>query len=641
MFVRNVFISLWLVLLPATALAADLPVRNVVLFRNGVGMVLRQASVTGNQDLVFAVQEDRLADLLKTMNFYDLDGGRLEGVVWDHSEPLTVLKENYNFDLKADDNLHQILKRFQGVAVAVQTADDRHTGRVLGIQPPAPGQRDKAEGHLSLVTETADLVNIPLEAIIAVKFQDRRLESEFGRYLETLSAEFFKKKREVIIRARGDGERRVLLAYLTTFPVWKTSYRLVVDADGLQCRGWASIYNTTGEDWRDIRLEFVSDRPFSYQYDLSRPRMVDRPELPEDLPDLQSEIDELYETEDLARQMAEQLNALRRPAENQGEAFAYRIDSPVDVPADEAVLLPFFDGRLNGEKICFVSYGDEPLNALWITNSSGQLLDSGICSVYEEDYFRGESFLPRLPAGASDFVYYGRDAELLVNGWDEDSPGRLRRVSIQKETMTGHREMKRDYRFQVQNLSAATRRLVLQLPRQQSEATLETDLAQLRQDDTRWYLDTTVESGQKRELSATEIVLQAQESPVTALTDGQLEELRQGRLVDESTLDQLVKLRQWARAIDALNKKLEEARGEIRRIAEGHDRLRENIRVLLDSPEEEALRRKYIGQLSQDEDELERLRTDVKRMEKELEDLRHNRDDLAPRIQYPPDGGRS
>ena len=61
-------------------------------------------------------------------------------------------------------------------------------------------------------------------------------------------------------------------------PIWKTSYRLVLDKkEKPYLQGWAIVENPTDEDWKDVRMALVSGRPISFQMDLYQPLYVPRP----------------------------------------------------------------------------------------------------------------------------------------------------------------------------------------------------------------------------------------------------------------------------------------------------------------------------------------------------------------------------
>ena len=76
----------------------------------------------------------------------------------------------------------------------------------------------------------------------------------------------------------GKGEREVRVGYIQEAPVWKTSYRLVLDENGKPfLQGWAIVENTTDIDWKDVRLTLVSGRPISFVMDLYSPLYATRP----------------------------------------------------------------------------------------------------------------------------------------------------------------------------------------------------------------------------------------------------------------------------------------------------------------------------------------------------------------------------
>src|SRR6188768_3153984 len=76
----------------------------------------------------------------------------------------------------------------------------------------------------------------------------------------------------------GEGKRKVEVGYVVENPIWKTSYRLVLDKDGKPyLQGWAVVENPTDEDWHTVTMALVSGRPISFKMDLYNPLYVGRP----------------------------------------------------------------------------------------------------------------------------------------------------------------------------------------------------------------------------------------------------------------------------------------------------------------------------------------------------------------------------
>ena len=64
--------------------------------------------------------------------------------------------------------------------------------------------------------------------------------------------------------------------------MWKPTYRVVLPEAGkgqALLQGWAVVDNTTGEDWRDVKLALTSGAPIAFRYDLHTPRDVVRTDL--------------------------------------------------------------------------------------------------------------------------------------------------------------------------------------------------------------------------------------------------------------------------------------------------------------------------------------------------------------------------
>src|SRR5436309_2307899 len=67
-------------------------------------------------------------------------------------------------------------------------------------------------------------------------------------------------------------------------PMWKPTYRLSVDEKGAaRLQGWATVENTTDEDWVNVKVGLVAGRPMTFQMDLYDPLFVPRPHVEPEL----------------------------------------------------------------------------------------------------------------------------------------------------------------------------------------------------------------------------------------------------------------------------------------------------------------------------------------------------------------------
>ena len=130
---------------------------------------------------------------------------------------------------------------------------------------------------LNLKTATG-LRSIPLHAIVEFRLLDEKLDKEFQDALAVLATAHTNDKKAVTLNFTGKGRRTVRVGYIQESPVWKTSYRLVLDdKDTPLLQGWAIVENTTEHDWKDVTVTLVSGRPISFIMDLYEPLYVNRP----------------------------------------------------------------------------------------------------------------------------------------------------------------------------------------------------------------------------------------------------------------------------------------------------------------------------------------------------------------------------
>lgn len=76
-----------------------------------------------------------------------------------------------------------------------------------------------------------------------------------------------------------DGKRHELqVGYVAEMPVWRPSYRLVVQDGGVaDLQAWGIVQNLSGEDWHGVRLSLVAGAPISFQPMLGQPIVPQRP----------------------------------------------------------------------------------------------------------------------------------------------------------------------------------------------------------------------------------------------------------------------------------------------------------------------------------------------------------------------------
>ena len=258
---------------------AALPLAQVILYSSGVGYFQRDGQVDGRTELELRFKTEDINDLLKSLVVQDRDGGRVTGVTYGSRDPITKILKSFSIDLTSNPTLGQLLGQVRGERVEV-SIPAAVTGIIVGVETKVqPAGEDKVVQveYLNLLTDEG-LRSVPLGQVQRITLKNERLDAELRQALAVLAAGHDTQKKTVTIGFDGQGKRRVRVAYIVETPVWKTSYRLVLDdEDRPFLQGWAIVENMTDDDWKDVQISLISGRPVSFVMDLYQPLYASRP----------------------------------------------------------------------------------------------------------------------------------------------------------------------------------------------------------------------------------------------------------------------------------------------------------------------------------------------------------------------------
>jgi len=83
--------------------------------------------------------------------------------------------------------------------------------------------------------------------------------------------------REVVLRLE-EGKHDLRVGYVAETPLWKPSYRLVLNGAGkAQLQVWGIVQNHSGEDWVNVELALVAGAPIAFESTLGTPVTPTRP----------------------------------------------------------------------------------------------------------------------------------------------------------------------------------------------------------------------------------------------------------------------------------------------------------------------------------------------------------------------------
>lgn len=148
--------------------------------------------------------------------------------------------------------------------------------------------------------------------------------------------------------------------------------------------------------------------------------------------------------------------------------FSYNLTEPVTILKNESALVPILQAKVTADRVTLVSSDgstvQQPLRALWITNSSGLTLDRGSFTIVEDGNFGGEGLLEPIHAGERRLLSYAADQAVQVSTEAEHSAQHIVQVTASKGILKLHHADVREITYNIHNAAAESRTVVLEQP---------------------------------------------------------------------------------------------------------------------------------------------------------------------------------
>ncbi len=510
-----VWLICFLVISPLTAAADSLPIRRVMLYKHGVGYFERAGSTAGHSQITLEFKPSEMNDVLKSLTLLDATGGRVSGVSYESSDPISKQLENFAFSVPKEASPGQVLDQFKGAVLIVKTQGGEMRGKILGVRRQ---MRDREIEVATLLLDGGEIRTVPITEATELKLEDIRLQNELANYLSVVAGG---QRRDLrTLRINPGSARELNVGYVIEAPVWKTSYRLVLDSHKpgeALLQGWAIVDNPSNEDWRDVDLSLVSGLPISFTQNLYQPHYMTRPEVA--LPFELALAPRIYEgglagvkDEPRARldyrQMANNMakasrvqgaqSSLERDEEAKqkafasspsvqravadafaetvsaitagrdlGELFEYHVDKRIDIPRNQSAMIPFVQTDVKAERILLfdpASGRQSPFDALLLTNSSHVTLDGGAITVLEGDRYVGEALIENLRPGDSRPVSFAVDLATRATTAFDSKQDLVTSVKVRRGIITTNAKNVEIKTYTVRNTTDKPKIMIVQHP---------------------------------------------------------------------------------------------------------------------------------------------------------------------------------
>src|SRR3984957_21054689 len=245
-----------------TAVAADIPIHEVVLYKSGVGYFERRGTLRPGESGRLDFKASDMNDVLKSLTISGQNGAKITGLRYDSSAPLEHKLADFPFKIDGQASLALFLDQMKGAKVELKYGAETISGTVVSGRVVKGDDKQPEREQMVALLDSGELRTLDLAAASSIRFTDPKLQNQLRDYLTVVNQSRSTDKRSIYIDSSDTKERQIDASYMTPAPIWKSSYRLIfADKGEPTLEGWAIIDNTSGEDWTNVGLGRVSGRP--------------------------------------------------------------------------------------------------------------------------------------------------------------------------------------------------------------------------------------------------------------------------------------------------------------------------------------------------------------------------------------------
>ena len=643
----------------ATAMAAEIPVREVILYKSGVGYFERAGDLRPGESARLDFKASDMNDVLKSLTVGEKNGGKITGLRYDSSEPLGQKLAEFPFHLDGQQPLSAFLDQMRGARIEMKYGSETVSGTIITARLAAATDKTAEREQVVLLLDSGELRTLDLAAAASIRFTDAALQLQLKDYLTAVNQSRSKDKRSVYVDSSDAKDRQVVASYMVPMPVWKSSYRLIFPGSTAQAQneptleGWAIVDNTTGEDWTKVRLSVVSGRPVSFISRLYEPRYVQRATV--DLPDdraagpvvhegafdavaapsapqvavnmspakmapsaglagqaMRKSLTAMGGAPDHFEYQARETQASSLNVETQGrdlgELFEYSFAGPVTIKKNESAMLPFLQQKLGARKLLIYNdrYGQHPMSAAELTNSTGKTLDGGPITVFDANSYGGEALVETLRAGDKRLISYAVDLGTRITTQFDSEQDYVREVHVNRGMLTARSAVQEKKTYTIRNVDAKPKTLMIEHAQRPTYKLMNLKPTETTSNSYRFEVKLAPNATEKFPVSEERVYDNT--FAVSSLSPDNLQVYFQNKAIPEAARRQLGKILDQKKQIAANDQEIRRIENEQNEAIRDQERIRQNITSLNNVSGQQEQVQTYSRQLAAQEKNLASLR---------------------------------
>jgi chaperonin cofactor prefoldin len=314
-------------------------------------------------------------------------------------------------------------------------------------------------------------------------------------------------------------------------------------------------------------------------------------------------------------------------AGNVGELFQYAIRTPVTLSRHESAMLPILNSDVKAEKFSIYNpavQAKHPLNGLKLTNSTDLHLMQGPITVFDGDTYAGDALIQDIPPGSERLLSYALDLDTEVAPLSKGHPEQITSIRIAKGTLIIDRKFTRSQEYTVKNSGKKAKKVLIEYALDPNwKLVSPKEPAEKTRDKYRFAVD--AKPGEPAKLTVEEERTEPQVVALNNLDDNTISFYIRSNKLSEKVLAALNNVVKQKQAIQDLVQKRGKLEKDIRTISEDQPRIRANMDKLDKASD---LYKVYITELSEQEDQIKKLRPQIKELQDRENELRKSLEDF-------------
>ncbi|HLJ51033.1 MAG TPA: hypothetical protein VKU01_33730 [Bryobacteraceae bacterium] len=657
----------------ASVMAADLPVREVVLYKSGVGYFERGGRLGSGESARLDFKAAEMNDVLKSLTIAD-NAGKVVALRYDSSEPLEQKLSDFPFQVGGGASLSAFLGQLQGARISIKYGTETIDGTIVSARTVAAEEKKPEREQVVLLLDSGEMRTLDLAAAGSLHFPDPKLQLALKDYLSTVAQSRSKDKRSVYIDSSDAKERQVSAVYMLPMPVWKSSYRLMFAEQGEPTlEGWAIVDNTTSDDWTNVRLAVVSGRPVSFISQLYEPKYVQRRQMdladngpagpivyegamsapggvamappppppapmqaaPRALAKAKSgAVAGFLEDREISGRDAASSITINTEGRDLGDLFEYRFGSAVTVKRGESAMLPFLQQKLGARKLLIYSesYGQNPMSAAELTNSTGKTLDGGPITVFDSNSYAGEALMESLKAGDKRLISYAVDLGTRITTAFDTHRETVREMHFRRGILTTRVAAQETKTYSIRNVDQKAKTLIIEHPQRAGYKLL--DMKPAETTTNAYRFEVKLGPGATEKFPVNEERVYDMTTQVSNMTPDLIASYVANKALPDAAKKALQQVADVKRQIADNDEVLNQTTSDITELSNDQQRIRQNIESLNNVSGQQDQVQKYARQLAQQETQLATFRDRQSQLRKQKSALESNLNSLIEKIDF-------